>query len=96
MHRTMTRPLALRWLHGSTGWASIRIETATVGGASTTNGELAFFSLGLDGLDLLPFCLHEASRVPGSHEECGEQHHATLEDHERNLFIGELTFESMR
>ena len=96
MHRTMARPLALRWLHSTTSWASIRIETAAVGGASATDGELALFSLGLNGLDLSPFSLHEASWMPGCHEEGAEQHHATLEDHEWNFFVGELTLEAMR
>ena len=93
MHRTMARPLALRRLHGSAGWSSVGIETSAVGGASTADRELALLSL---GLDLLPFSLHETSWVPGGHEEGGEQHHATLEDHERNFLVGKFALETVR
>jgi len=89
----MARPLALRRLQSSTSRPSIGIEAITVSGASTSDRKLALLSL---CLDLLPFGLHEASWVPGGHEEGGEQHQATFEDHEWYFLIGKLARETMR
>lgn len=63
--------------------------------ASAADRELSVVN-GLAGvLGLLPLAVHEAARVEDGHDDGGQDHHAALEDHEGDLFVGELAVEAV-
>lgn len=70
------------------------VEATAVRSAAAAYGELAFLHR-LSDLLLLPLLGAVASRVEGSHQEDGQDHHASLQDHERDFFVGKLAFEAV-
>lgn len=90
------RPLLVwrSWVVGCASGTASGVEPAAVGGTTATDGELAFLLDGW-GLLLLPVVANEASRMEDGHEQDSWHHHASLEDHERDLSVGELTLEAV-
>ena len=82
-------------VEGSFCGTASRVEAAAVGGATAADGELAFLD-SLGDLLLLPLVGAVATRVESCHQEDCQDHHTSLEDHERDFFVGKLAFEAMR
>jgi hypothetical protein len=88
-------PLAAGRLDRRTSWASGGVVSCTVVDTGATDRELAAIVDFLANILRLPLTVHEASWMPDGHEDGGEDHHTSLEDHEGNLLVGELTVEAV-
>jgi len=74
------------------GRTPIGIIPTTIPHASASDGEFSF----LDRLLLLsPLAAHESTGMEDCHDDGGEDHHTTLEDHEWDFFVCEFALETV-
>ena len=88
-------PLRLRWVESGICRSAVRVISAAIVDASTTDGDFSPISDLLSLLELLPLSVHESSWMPDGHEKGCTDHHASLKNHEWDLFVGELALETV-